>query len=227
MQNYFQLNQNISLGDIISTVSIVITIIIFLLTVYFNKKTEQKRFSQKLTAVKFLLNEELKLNYWAYKKHFDMYKILSELLNHPETSRFTIEYGKDGTCYFKYIDFSDDNTAYSNYDEILINNASWNCFVIPDYTKETYEKLALETASLDINLSKELEGFYSELADFEHYKDEVIKFITKEYPFGSEIDPLTEAFIHDLPDDMKDFYESMNKLSFALTAHELREFKLR
>ena len=222
----FSIEKSLTIGDIISSLSLFITILIFLVTVRLEKNKTIAENKQKLDAVKFFLNEELKLNYWSYKTQVELYETLIRLQD-MTTPLIKVEPGIEDTVLFKYFDGEETDNKFESDDLDILSEESeilWSCFAVKSFTNTRYESMAYEIAELGLNFARKLENFYSELAEYEFFKNEVISYIKDTTIF----DGINRAFVRDLlKDDMPYLLKRMNGMSELLTGHSLQKHRLR
>lgn len=169
-------------------------------TIEFYKKGKERK--RKISAIKTLISEEIRLNYWAFHQIKYILEFEVKLMKDPI---YKIREKKCGNEMFEITSTSEKGIA-------------WNPF--PKISETIYHKNILYVAEQEPDLYKLALNYHNAITELQHIRNGFYEHIDDS---GSNTE-FRCPFIEQTPEELPDIYESMNVFFIECTGFNLESY---
>jgi len=194
-------------------VTVISALLLFLFKEFLEANRRRRSEQNKLKAISFILSEEIKLNYWAFKTLFRTFEELGQLFERYPNAVYNVKETRFREEIYQYKERPEDQV--------------WSGHPLPRFVSDRFNTLLPSLAELDLKLSGFVQDTYQEIAELEHYRQMLVSFLANELHEDETFNDLTKAFIKDFSEEESDYFAKLNKSYRELTGKELKEWRLR
>lgn len=195
------------------SVGLASAIVLFIAKEVIDAIKSSKGKKNKLDAIKYLLSEEIKLNYWSLKKLFSAYRSLNKIHDG----------WPDATCRVRQNSFG----QYLFETKSTQDSDIWGSDGLPAFTSVRFFELLPQLAELNMPLAQKAQSAYEIIAELEHYRQSFAIMVNNESGNEDFYDDMNVEFVREFATEEQDYFKEIEACYKSLCGKELKEFKLR